>query len=382
MLVEHLLYLSEKAGAQKTVSDGTKGKFPYSVLHRHVYSQHDGRTIILFYLFPSARTYTGAVRGRRGGRGGRGRGGVLTKATSTRHPQHVQKQNNPFLAAVSTQDGGQNPFLSRSHVATTTTSSQLSHDQQAPPNSAQLNSSNPFLASKTTTAANSTYSNTSKPPPPSYASIVGGGGAGVPSRPPPGPIPTFITHGPSSVQVQTSASSDIPNLNPSTAQNVTNPFNNPPSSSLTTGGNPLGDQKIQTLSSEAYSYMTGGVSLSAMQQSNLQVPAGLARGSHFPPSYSEAGVSSVQSQLPSYIQATNFMGGFQPGLQSQTLSGATQSSGAGMLDSNTTLHVKGVPTELNNEAFMEKHFSMFGPLKAIECNPQKRYATVTFQDKV
>jgi hypothetical protein len=87
------------------------------------------------------------------------------------------------------------------------------------------------------------------------------------------------------------------------------------------------------------------------------------------------------SQLPSYDQAA-FSSTHRPAMQMSAAAIGPPQGGAGALPLNTTLHVKGVPDELNNQAFMEKHFSRFGPLKSVECHPQKKYATVIFRNKV
>ena len=304
-----------------------------------------------------ARIYAGSSRGRgsRGGHLGRGRGTVY-KAASTRQLQPVQKQNNPFLTTTTStgqsQNNNQNPFLGGGKIATTiSTSSQQSQAQLAPPiSSAQTALVNPFLVDRSTTNSQP-LPPPLPPPPPSYASIVSGGGVAS-VRPPLGPVPTFITHGPGSVQVQVpstvSNSSDV-----SSTQKVTNQFTNAPSQPDT-----------------AFNSTSSGFSI--LGQPKLQIP--VTMGAPIFPSQAAAAAGN----LLSYSQATDF----QPGLQMQTTLEAPLGIGVGSLPTNLTLHVKGVPDKLNNESFMEKHFSRFGPLKAIECNPQKKYATVTFQDKV
>lgn len=269
------------------------------------------------------------------GAGGRGRGMSTRGRTSARQLHQVQKQDNPFLVAASNQSNSQNPFLAGKAA---TSSSQPSRTQLAPPNS---NVANPFLADKSITSMNSSSQ------PPSYASIVSGGAVSS-VRPSLGPVPTFITHGPSSVQMLSDTTS---NLNPSSTiqlpnQFVSAPQPNPPGSSSADGGL-LGLPKFQVP-------VNVGVP---------QIPlTARAQGGTAPP----------PPQLPSYDQAT-LPTTYQP---------APLQGDASALPVNMTLHVKGVPAELNNEAFMEKHFSRFGALKGIECNPQKRYATITFQNKV
>ena len=344
---------------------------------------------------PSARTYAGALRGRgsRGRRVGRGRG-IVGKAATTSQPHAVQKLNNPFLVTASgsssqSQNSDLNPFLGGGKVATTTAlSSQQSHAQLAPPTSSTQSALfNPFLVNR---ATGNSQPPLPPPPPPSYASVVGGGGA-VGVRQPAGPVPSFITHGPNSIQVQVSPTSL--NNDPVTAQKVANPFvSGVPSQSTSAPGytstdfSLLGQPQFQPVPA-IIAPNSAGVSLlgvpkfqtpasmppnsvgtSLLGQPKLQMPVDIGVP-HFPP-------QAAAGKLPSYDQATNF----QPRMQAAM--NAPLQVGAGSLPMNMTLHVKGVPDELNNPAFLEAHFSTFGPLNDIECNPQKKYATVTFRDKV
>jgi hypothetical protein len=50
-------------------------------------------------------------------------------------------------------------------------------------------------------------------------------------------------------------------------------------------------------------------------------------------------------------------------------------------NSSTSLHVKRIPNEYNNEDFLYNHFNAFGPVESIECNPHKLFADVHFADK-
>ena len=47
-----------------------------------------------------------------------------------------------------------------------------------------------------------------------------------------------------------------------------------------------------------------------------------------------------------------------------------------------TLHVKGIPDELNTNAVLRKHFTQFGEVKLLKCFPSKKYATVEFATRV
>lgn len=315
------------------------------------------------------------MRGRRGGRGGRGRV-IVSKGAATRPPkQQAQQQDNPFLAAVSGQgNNSQNPFLSSVQTETTSTS-QTSQINQVPPGRVQHASTNPFLSSKNLASATSS----SQPPPPSYASAVSAGRVVPTSRPPPaGPIPTFITRGADSVPVL--ASTDNFSIDSSTTQNLTNPFisasqsNSLSSYNLSSGGSQSGEPKFAIPGNINLGSEPAGVTLG---QTSVPLTVNLSSSQFQSSLSSDSAGLVVPAELPSYDQAT-LLTANQPGLQLQS----GQLNSAGGHPSNMTLHVKGVPLELNNEAFMEKHFSRFGPLKAIECNPQKRYATVTFQDKV
>ena len=51
-------------------------------------------------------------------------------------------------------------------------------------------------------------------------------------------------------------------------------------------------------------------------------------------------------------------------------------------ESNCSLHIKGVPDNLNNETFLHEHFSRFGPVLSINCHPEKRFADVHFKTRV
>lgn len=317
-------------------------------------------TLTTFSLL--GRTYAvGGVRGRRGGGRvgirGRGRGALAMgmRTTVTRHLQQAQKQqqqqqNNPFLvASTSSQSNNQNPFLGGGKTAVTTTASTstqpTSHSISQVAQQSQ-SSINPFLTSRPFPSASNSSSQ-----PPSYASIVSGGEAATQTQtvrqPPQGPVPTFITHGPNSVQTLPERHSDITAA--STNQFISASV--PPASTSTL----LGPPKFQIPINIAQ-YVLDAQSITS------QVPP--------PP-----------SQLPSYNQ-TMLSSTYQPAPQMAAATIAPQQGGAGALPLNMTLHVKGVPDELNNQAFMEKHFSRFGPLKAVECHPQKKYATVTFQNKV
>ena len=50
--------------------------------------------------------------------------------------------------------------------------------------------------------------------------------------------------------------------------------------------------------------------------------------------------------------------------------------------SNSSLHLKGIPDELNNEQFLTNHFSRFGSVVSVLCNTNKKFAHVHFQSRV
>ena len=331
-------------------------------------------------LYLLGRTYAGggAVRGRRGGghagvRGrGRGRGASAMgmRTTITRHLQQAQKQQqqgNPFLvASTSNQNNTQNPFLGGGKITVTSTaassSQPMSHKMGhlAPSNSSQQQQSsiNPFLTSRPIVSASSSSSQ-----PPSYASIVSGGG-GAPQiqsmrQQPPGPVPTFITHGPSSIQVLPEGQLDV---------------------------NPVPDQTKNQFISAPSSLQSGQLPVSTSEllgPPKFQIPIniGVPQFALNTQGDTSQAPPTAPPPPPSYNQAMH-ISTYRPAMQMAAATIGPPQSGAGALPLNTTLHVKGVPDELNNQAFVEKHFSRFGPLKAVECHPQKKYATVTFRNKV
>ena len=49
---------------------------------------------------------------------------------------------------------------------------------------------------------------------------------------------------------------------------------------------------------------------------------------------------------------------------------------------NRTLHLKGVPREINNEQILRQHFERFGEVESIKCHPAKMFAQVTLTTRV
>ena len=47
-----------------------------------------------------------------------------------------------------------------------------------------------------------------------------------------------------------------------------------------------------------------------------------------------------------------------------------------------TLHLKNVPEHVNNPPTLRKHFSQFGEIVVLDCQPGKRFATVGFTTRV
>lgn len=50
--------------------------------------------------------------------------------------------------------------------------------------------------------------------------------------------------------------------------------------------------------------------------------------------------------------------------------------------SNKSLHLKGVPDELNNEVILLDHFNKFGVVESVVCNIDKKCADLHFQTRV
>ena len=297
------------------------------------------------------------------------------RTTITRHLQQSQnreQQGNPFLAPAATsttsnQNDSQNPFLGSGKEMLTSATASSALSQLAPPNSSQQQqqqaSINPFLSSRPVASVSSSSQ------PPSCASIVSGGGgeAQTVRQQPPGPIPTFITHGPNSVQVLSEPGHSDVNAVPPTM--TMNQFISAPSSSLQSSQLPVSTSTLLGPPNFQIPVNIGVPQIAlSTQGGTLQAPP-IAPPPPPPP----------PSQLPSYDQATVSN---RPAMQMAAATIGPPQGGAGALPTNMTLHVKGVPDELNNQAFIEKHFSRFGPLKAVECRPQKKYATVTFRNKV
>lgn len=55
---------------------------------------------------------------------------------------------------------------------------------------------------------------------------------------------------------------------------------------------------------------------------------------------------------------------------------------ADAVQSCTTLHVKGLPVDLNTPGVLRGHFSAFGNITDLQCFPERRYATVEFSTNV
>lgn len=49
---------------------------------------------------------------------------------------------------------------------------------------------------------------------------------------------------------------------------------------------------------------------------------------------------------------------------------------------SSSIHLKGVPNQLNNVSFLKEHFNKFGPVRDIKCHPEKKFADVHFTTKV
>lgn len=61
---------------------------------------------------------------------------------------------------------------------------------------------------------------------------------------------------------------------------------------------------------------------------------------------------------------------------------ASASSNSGPASSSLSLHLKGVPHHLNNKEFLWQHFEKFGPLREIDCHPEKKFADIHFTTQV
>ena len=71
------------------------------------------------------------------------------------------------------------------------------------------------------------------------------------------------------------------------------------------------------------------------------------------------------------------MRGFGPAHQSTGPAHPTSSD-----DLPKTLHLKNIPEHLNNPPSLRRHFSQFGEIVVLGCQPGKRYATVGFSTRV
>lgn len=49
---------------------------------------------------------------------------------------------------------------------------------------------------------------------------------------------------------------------------------------------------------------------------------------------------------------------------------------------STTLHLKGVPAEMNSDVLLREHFGRFGRVVTVKCNPAKMCASISFQTHV
>ena len=245
---------------------------------------------------------------------------------------------------------GNNPFLWTSNAKglSSATASAPEHsasaENQAPPEAPPMvhgTSNNPFFAaiSKPTLPSG----------PPSYASIVSG--RGRPSKPPlQPPLPTFITHGPGAVKLVEEAPSILTqpsNINPFLAKQ---------------------QQTINIGTQEAIPPQVGVGSQVHVGESS-QVPVGVSA----PPPYTGAAHLPVMSTPPR--QGV----GFDPRTQAVPLG---RSRTGTVASTSTTLHLKALPAQLNEETWLLQHFSKFGKVSDIKCDRNKMYATVAFETHV
>lgn len=93
-----------------------------------------------------------------------------------------------------------------------------------------------------------------------------------------------------------------------------------------------------------------------------------------PPPYdgSSRAVSNNSSHFSRFAAPSQQKSGYDP---------RTRTQGANAV-SSTALHLKALPADFNNEAFLMNHFSKFGHPVAIKCNTAKMYATVSFKTHV
>ena len=274
----------------------------------------------------------------------RGRGGASRGRTRPR-----------LKSQESDQTTNENSFIQQAHNRGNVAPPSTSSDDQA---SSQVET-NPFFAAMDKPRTNSVAARGRKPP--SYAAIVSGPGRGRGQRTaqPKPAVPSFITHGPQSVSVSSSEVSTPINpflTEPSSSSQFHNTFTDSSST-----GMPSTEQNITVHYNPSHtgSIYQASLNTEGFNSSANQLP-------HFP-------------QLPSYSDSFNVHTGHHPSLQiHESLAQFTQASSLG----GAALHVKGIPDELNNPIFLKKHFSRFGPVKDIKCNPNKLYATVEFEMRV
>ena len=265
---------------------------------------------------------------------------------STDGAKVVSPGANPFHRASSRQQQHTNqiPVLASSMTSSYVGMTSLLSSQ------ALGGSGNPFLAQLAkkdkpapTTAFGENFTSHQLPPvhpqpPPSYAAAVKG----------PGSVPSFITHGPSSI--------------------------------------PLGQQQQQyegehwdfRNSSENYTY------LQSVGQQSLVEPGCFGHThqstSHTqqPTGHTYQSTGHTQQPMGHTYQSTGHTQ--QPTDHTYQSTGHTHQPTDEQ--SQKTLHLKNLPEHVNNPHILRKHFSQIGEITVLDCQPGKRYATVGFITRV
>jgi len=270
-----------------------------------------------------------------------------------------------------------------------------------PPRRQAQSSQNPFLAqiAKQEIPVLSSSLAYQTDPPPSYAAVVSGHKQGQQEAK--FPVPSFITHGPDSIPVLISdppGDGDV-GANPFLGHQLVDPPPPPlpppppqyhtPFTSVSGSQDPFPSSNDPTSSTGSNNpFFTN---LLATHDSS----------SHLLPSFQNSDAGPIESgpqgganTTPGpVLQAPLHTGGlFATGMEAHSggnLSDIFQDSNfisepyVGEAPSaNKTLHVKGIPEELNNPVTLKKHFSQFGEVAKLKSYPQKRYATVEFVERV
>ncbi len=258
--------------------------------------------------------------------------------------------------------GGDNPFLKSAAAAT---SSGMQSAGQLPTSAA---ADNPFLMhlAKPDFQTGLTGSSGGRPPPPTYAAVASGRAVGA-------PIPSFITHGPDS----------IPDL-----ANSMGTFLMQPQDFSALGPHPPAPPPAPppmypfegqpTFAGTLNPFLKSSV---ALDPAPLQAP-GASGGPLIQTALNTGGLFGNPPPPPPPYPGDGLSAAPPPGQTVPPFSLAPTHPRPVAAADNRSLHLKGVPDDLNNHPFLVSHFSKFGHVESVECFPQKRWAKVTFKKRV